>query len=60
MRAVGSWFFQVGEFPEMLRLFRAGLPAQSLATHVYPFERAQEAYDSFAAGVTGKALLRYY
>lgn len=60
VRAVGSWFFQVGEFPEMLRLFRAGLPAQSLATHVYPFERAQEAYDSFAAGVTGKALLRYY
>ena len=59
VRAVGSWYFQVGEYPEMLRLYRDGLPVKSLATHVFPFERVQEAYDRFAAGVTGKVLLRY-
>ncbi|MCX7014744.1 MAG: zinc-binding dehydrogenase [Candidatus Sumerlaeota bacterium] len=59
VRAVGSWFFQVGEYPEMLRLYRDGLPVKSLVTHVFPFERAQEAFDSFAAGATGKVLLRY-
>jgi threonine dehydrogenase-like Zn-dependent dehydrogenase len=59
VRAVGSWFFHVGEFPEMLRLFREGLPVASLVTHVFPLERAQEAFALFAAGTTGKVLLTH-
>jgi threonine dehydrogenase-like Zn-dependent dehydrogenase len=59
IRAVGSWFFQVGEFPEMLRLFREGLPVASLITHVFPLEQAQEAFSLFAGGTTGKVLLTH-
>jgi len=59
IRAVGSWFFHVGEFPEMLRLFRKGLPVASLVTHTFPLERAQEAFSRFAAGSTGKVLLTH-
>ena len=59
IRAVGSWFFHVGEFPEMLRLFRAGLPVRSLVTHIFPLEQAQEAFSLFASGVTGKVLLTH-
>lgn len=59
IRAVGSWFFQVGEFPAMLRLYREGCPVGKLATHSFPLERVQEAYEAFAAGTTGKVLLTY-
>jgi propanol-preferring alcohol dehydrogenase len=59
VRAVGSWFFHVGEFPEMLRLYREGLPVASLVTHTFPLAQAQEAFSLFAAGTTGKVLLRH-
>lgn len=59
VRAVGSWFYHVGEFPEMLRLFREGLPVERLITHVLPFAQAAEAFALFAAGQTGKVLLRH-
>jgi propanol-preferring alcohol dehydrogenase len=59
IRAVGSWFFHVGEFPEMLQLWRDGLPVADLVTHVFPMEQAAEAFTAFAAGKTGKVLLTY-
>ena len=59
IRAVGSWFFHVGEFPAMLQLFREGLPIARLVTHTFPLEQAQEAYAAFAGGTTGKVLLTY-
>ena len=59
VRAVGSWFFQVGEFPEMLRLARSGFAARSLVSHSFPFERAPEAFALFASRATGKVLLTY-
>lgn len=59
VRAVGSWFFHVGEFPAMLKLFEGGLPVAQLVTHTFPLERVQEAYDAFAAGTTGKVVLTY-
>ena len=59
VRAVGSWFFHVGEFPAMLKLYQDGLPVAQLVTHTFPLERAQEAFDAFAAGTTGKVLLSY-
>ncbi len=57
--AAGSWFFHVGEFPDMVRLYREGLPVASLVTHTFPLEQADEAFRLFAAGVTGKVLLTY-
>lgn len=59
VRAVGSWFFHVGEFPAMLKLFQDGLAVARLVTHSFALERAQEAYDTFAAGRTGKVVLTY-
>lgn len=59
IRAVGSWFFHVGEFPEMLRLYREGLRVERLVTHVLPFAEAPQAFVLFAAGQTGKVLLQH-
>ncbi|MEW6750139.1 MAG: zinc-binding dehydrogenase [Candidatus Latescibacterota bacterium] len=59
VRAVGSWFYHVGEFPEMLRLYREGLPAARLVTHVLPFEEAPQAFALFASGQTGKVMLQH-
>ena len=59
VRAIGSWFFHVGEFPDMLRWWRDGLPVAELVTHVIPLAQASEAFTAFAGGRTGKVLLRY-
>ena len=56
--AVGSWFYHFSEVPEMLALYREGLPVASLITHRYPLSQAQTAYSEFAVGRTGKVLLR--
>ncbi len=55
--AIGSWFYQLCEFPEMVALYREGLPAASLITHRYPLAEAEEAFREFAAARTGKVLL---
>jgi threonine dehydrogenase-like Zn-dependent dehydrogenase len=59
VRAVGSWFYHVGEFPAMLRLWREGLPVGRLITDVLAFDQAPEALALFAAGETGKVLLQH-
>jgi threonine 3-dehydrogenase len=43
----------------MLGLYQAGLPIDKLITHTYPFEQAQEAYDTFVSGESGKVILTY-
>jgi threonine dehydrogenase-like Zn-dependent dehydrogenase len=55
----GSWYYTSGDWPEMLNLHCAGLPYGKLITHVFPFERAQEAYDTFVSGQSGKVVLTY-
>jgi threonine dehydrogenase-like Zn-dependent dehydrogenase len=57
--AVGSWFYHFREFPAMERLYRDGLPVQDLVSHRFAFDRAEEAYRQFAAGLTAKAVLEY-
>lgn len=59
IRALGSWFFHVGEFPGMLKLYRAGFAVDHLITHVFPLSQAKAAYDAFAAATTGKVMLTY-
>jgi threonine dehydrogenase-like Zn-dependent dehydrogenase len=56
--AMGCWFYQVGEFPDMLRLYRDGLDVRRLVSHVLPLEEAAEAYRLFDAGLSAKVLLR--
>jgi len=57
--AIGSWFYQFCEFPEMLALYRQELPVATLITHHYPFAEADAAFREFAAARTAKALLVY-
>jgi propanol-preferring alcohol dehydrogenase len=54
---MGSWFYHFGEHPEMLRLYRSGLPVERLISHRFPRSKAAEAYRLFAAGETGKVIL---
>ncbi len=57
--AVGAWFYHFGEYPAMLQLYRDGLRLHDLITDRLPFADAADAYARFAAGQTGKVLLRY-
>ena len=57
IRAVGSWFFHVGEFQAMVSLLRRGLPVGSLITHTFPLDKAAEAFATFASGKAAKVLL---
>jgi propanol-preferring alcohol dehydrogenase len=54
---MGSWYYHFGEYPEMLALFRRGLPVERLITHRFPYPQASEAFAAFSAGLTGKVLL---
>jgi len=56
--ALGAWFYHFSEYAEMLALFRAGLPIESLVTHKFPLEQAQDAYNAME-GKSGKVLLEY-
>ncbi len=55
---MGSWFYHFSEFGDMLALYRNGLPVSRLITHRWPLAEAAEAFRAFAAGETGKVLLR--
>jgi threonine dehydrogenase-like Zn-dependent dehydrogenase len=57
--AVGSWFCHFSEFPQMLNLYRGGLPLLDLISHSFPFEHANAAYQQFASRQSGKVLLNY-
>lgn len=56
--ATGSWFYHFSEYTPMLELYRAGLPIDSLITHHFPVEQAQEAYQQME-GKSGKVMLTY-
>lgn len=58
--AVGSWYYHFGEYPEMLALYRAGLPIDKLITHRFPLAEIGEGYRLMAEGQTGKVLIDYY
>ena len=55
----GSWYYTSSDWPHMLELDRSGLPYAKLITHVVPFEQAQEAFDRFVSGQSGKVVLTY-
>lgn len=57
--AVGSWYYHFSEYPEMLALYRAGLPIDKLITHHFPLSDIDEGYRLMDAGQTGKVLIHY-
>jgi propanol-preferring alcohol dehydrogenase len=56
--ATGSWFFHFSEFPEMVALWRKGLPVEKLITHTFPFEKIDEAY-KMMEGESGKVIVKW-
>jgi threonine dehydrogenase-like Zn-dependent dehydrogenase len=54
---VGNWYYHFCEYPEMLALYRRGLPVARLITHRFPLAEAETAFREFAAGRTGKVVL---
>jgi len=57
--ATGAWFYHFNEYPEMLELFRKGLPVQSLITHRFPLEEIATAYRAMEDGSSGKVIIEY-
>ena len=55
----GSWYYTSGDWETMLLLHESGLSLSNLITHRYPFQSAQEAYDTFISGESGKVILTY-
>ncbi|NUP98285.1 MAG: zinc-binding dehydrogenase [Armatimonadetes bacterium] len=50
----GSWFFHFREYPDMLELYRRGLPLEKLVTHRFRLADIGQAFAAFAAGKVGK------
>ena len=55
--AYGVWYYGKNDFADMVGLVRGGLPVDTIATHEFPLGEAEEAYDLFANGRTGKVIL---
>jgi len=54
---MGSWFYHYAEYPEMVDLYRRGLPVAKLITDHFPLTEAQAAFTKFANGQAGKVML---
>ncbi|MCF6176958.1 MAG: zinc-binding dehydrogenase [Victivallaceae bacterium] len=55
----GSWYYTSADWPVMLDLYSKGLAIDKLITHVIPFEQAQEAFEIFVSGNSGKVVMSY-
>jgi len=55
---IGSWYFALDEYPEMVKLVQSGLPLSRIITHRFRLDAAQEAFDLFMSGQTGKVLFQ--
>jgi propanol-preferring alcohol dehydrogenase len=54
---VGAWYFATWEWPEITAFVTdRALPAESLITHRYNLDEAEEAFRAFDARETGKAI----
>ena len=57
--AIGSWYYQIGEYPSMLKLYQDGLPLEDLISHRMPFTDAAEGFALMAKGESAKVILEY-
>jgi propanol-preferring alcohol dehydrogenase len=54
---VGAWYFGTWEWPEITAFVTdRALPTESLITHRYSLDEAEEAFRAFDARETGKAI----
>ena len=57
--AVGTWYFQSCEFPEMVSLVCQGLKPEVLISHRFEASEAPTAFRMMSEGKTAKAVLRW-
>ena len=55
----GSWYYTSADWTAMLAMQKQGLELTKLITHIFPFEEAQKAFDTFTSGKSGKVVLQY-
>ncbi|MDF2721476.1 MAG: hypothetical protein K0Q59_1151 [Paenibacillus sp.] len=55
---VGSWHYNLNEFPKLMALIRNCPAVEHLVTHTYPMSRIQQALETAASGSSGKILLK--
>ena len=54
---MGTWHMNLLDVPKVFRMIRRRPEIEKIITHRYPFEQAQEAYDVFFSGRSGKVVL---
>jgi propanol-preferring alcohol dehydrogenase len=58
LTVLGSRYFALDDYPEMVRLVESGLPLSRLITHRFPLTSAQDAFALFFSAQTGSVLLQ--
>ena len=57
--AVGGWYYHFSEIPRMMEFYRNGLSVRDMISDCFPFDEAKAAFETFAAGESGKVILEY-
>jgi threonine dehydrogenase-like Zn-dependent dehydrogenase len=55
----GVWYYADEDFPEMVRLYREGLPVARMVTHEFAAADIAEAYRCFVSKRSGKVVLSW-
>jgi L-iditol 2-dehydrogenase len=55
----GGWYYADEDFPEMVRLYKAGLPVDTMLTDELPASEVAEAYRRFVSKESGKVVIRW-
>ncbi len=56
LTVIGSWYFNVGEYGELIALVHRGLNIEKIITHRFSLEDAQKAFSVFVSGKSGKVV----
>ena len=54
----GSWYFNILNYARIVDFIRGRIDPERLVTHTFPLTQAQQAFDTFAGGESGKVLVR--
>ena len=56
LTVIGSFYYNVSEYKELIALVRRGLSPEKMITHRFSLEEAQKAFSTFASGESGKVV----
>jgi L-iditol 2-dehydrogenase len=57
LTVIGTWHMNLLDWPKVVELIRRKPEVEKIITHRFPFDRAQEAFETFFTGHAGKVLL---